>query len=157
MENDDLNTAQIWQRPGFLLRRLNQIHHAIFNDALNGKITPLQYGLLTVLASQEGLDQTALTLELGADRTTLAATIELLEKRGLVNRDTHWSDKRRKVVKITLKGKRLLVNTQQQMHDAQLRLLAPLPPEARLKFVEMMKILVEGNNHITSVSVKHFE
>ncbi|WP_437890543.1 MarR family winged helix-turn-helix transcriptional regulator [Phytobacter sp. V91] len=157
MEDDDLNTTHIWQRPGFLLRRLNQIHHAIFNEALNGKITPLQYGLLTVLSTQDGLDQTAITVELGADRTTLAATIELLEKRGLVKRDTHYSDKRRKVVNITLKGKRLLEKTQLQMHDAQLRLLAPLPPEARRQFVEMMKVLVEGNNHITSVPVKHFE
>lgn len=157
MTEEELNTANIWQRPGFLIRRLNQIHHAIFNDALSGKITPLQYGLLTVLNTQEGLDQTALTVELGADRTTLAATIELLEKRALLTRDTHYSDKRRKVVNITLKGKRLLEKTRQQMHEAQLRLLAPLPPEARRQFVEMMKVLVEGNNHITSVSVKHFE
>lgn len=157
MTEEELNTANIWQRPGFLIRRLNQIHHAIFNDVLSGKITPLQYGLLTVLNTQEGLDQTALTVELGADRTTLAATIELLEKRALLTRDTHYSDKRRKVVNITLKGKRLLEKTQQQMHEAQLRLLAPLPPEARRQFVEMMKVLVEGNNHITSVSVKHFE
>ena len=40
MSDDELNTSNLWQRPGFLIRRLNQIHHAIFNETLNGSITP---------------------------------------------------------------------------------------------------------------------
>jgi len=157
MHDEELNTTHLWQRPGFLIRRLNQVHHAIFYEALKGKVTPLQYGLLSVLNTQSGLDQTALTVELGADRTTLATTIELLEKRELLKRETHYSDKRRKVVSITLKGKRLLAKTEQQMHEAQLRLLAPLPLAEQQQFLQMMKVLVEGNNHIAGVSIKHFE
>ncbi|HHG0626181.1 TPA: MarR family winged helix-turn-helix transcriptional regulator [Klebsiella pneumoniae] len=157
MCDNDLNTEILWQRPGFLIRRLNQIHHAIFFENMNGKITPLQYGLLTVLNTQNGLDQTALSEELGADRTTLATSIELLEKRDLLRREVHYSDKRRKVVSITLKGKRLLVKTQQQMHEAQLRFLEPLSAPERKQFLHLMKTLVEGNNHIASVPIKHFE
>ncbi|MEH0875078.1 MarR family transcriptional regulator [Pectobacterium cacticida] len=157
MCDEEINTEILWQRPGFLIRRLNQVHHAIFYDMLKGEITPLQYGLLTVLNTQSGLDQTALSEELGADRTTLAATIELLEKRQLLKREMHYSDKRRKVVNITLKGRRLLTKTQQQMHEAQLRLLAPLSAHERQQFLSLMKQLVEGNNHIASVPVKHFE
>ncbi|TKI04122.1 winged helix-turn-helix transcriptional regulator [Martelella alba] len=153
----ELDTTQLWQRPGFLIRRLNQIHHAIFYECLAGEITPLQYGLLTVLDTGGDMDQTALGAELGVDRTTLAGAIELLEKQLWLGREVHFSDKRRKIVAITLKGRRVLEKTRQQMHEAQLRLLAPLSVEQRRQFIHLMNLLVEGNNHITSVAVRHFE
>ena len=43
-----IEMGHLWQRPGFLIRRLNQIHVALFFESCKGfEITPVQYGLLT--------------------------------------------------------------------------------------------------------------
>jgi hypothetical protein len=50
--------TSIWERPGFLVRRLHQIHVAMFLKALSEEnVTPIQYGLLSILLDQPGLDQ----------------------------------------------------------------------------------------------------
>jgi len=51
----------LWGRPGFLLRRLHQIHYALFFEECAGfDITPVQYGLLTTLSLNPDLDQNSL-------------------------------------------------------------------------------------------------
>jgi len=63
----------LWGRPGFLLRRLHQIHYALFFEECAGfDITPVQYGLLTTLSLNPDLDQNSLARELGIDRTNVA-------------------------------------------------------------------------------------
>jgi len=51
----------LWGRPGYLLRRLHQIHYALFFEECAGfDITPVQYGLLTTLSLNPDLDQNRL-------------------------------------------------------------------------------------------------
>jgi len=58
----------LWGRPGFLLRRLHQIHYALFFEECAGfDITPVQYGLLTTVSLNPDLDQNSLARELGID------------------------------------------------------------------------------------------
>ena len=41
----------LWSRRGFLIRRLNQIHYAIFSEECKAhNITPVQFGILTALS-----------------------------------------------------------------------------------------------------------
>src|SRR5262245_30531919 len=62
----------LWARPGFLIRRLHQIHYALFfEECAAFDITPVQYGLLTTLAANPDLDQNSLCRELGIDRTNV--------------------------------------------------------------------------------------
>src|SRR5215471_1741011 len=52
----------LWGRPGYLLRRLHQIHYALFFEECAGfDITPVQYGLLTTLSLNPDLDQNSLS------------------------------------------------------------------------------------------------
>ena len=63
----------LWARPGYLLRRLHQIHYALFfEECARFDITPVQYGLLTTLSLNPDLDQNSLARELGIDRTNVA-------------------------------------------------------------------------------------
>lgn len=156
-ELTEINTDNIWERPGFLIRRLNQIHHALFYEAFASEVTPLQYGILTALRDENGQDQTSLCEALGSDRTTLAGSIEQLSKKGWLKYEPSRQDRRRKIVVITLKGKRFLQASQQKMHEAQLKILAPLPPEQQVIFISMMKTLIEGNDHHVSVPLKYLK
>lgn len=49
----------LWSRPGYLVRRLNQVHYALFfEECGDARMTPVQYGLLSALRKKpRGLDQ----------------------------------------------------------------------------------------------------
>lgn len=58
-------------RPGYLVRRLHQIHSAIFlEECQQFGITPVQYGLISTLLENPGIDQVTLGNEVGIDRTS---------------------------------------------------------------------------------------
>ena len=77
----------LYQRPGFLLRHAHQISTAVFESACASVgLTPAQYGVLTVLASEPGLDQTRLARALAFDKVTVMRVLHGLEERGLVAR-----------------------------------------------------------------------
>ena len=69
----DLVQRLLWSRPGFLIRRLLQIHNGLFFEECGGwNLTPLQYGILTILSGKsEGLDVRSLAAELGVSETTI--------------------------------------------------------------------------------------
>jgi hypothetical protein len=55
-------------RPGFLIRRLHQIHLSLFAEECAAfKVTPVQYSILTAVEAQPGLEQAALAQEVGID------------------------------------------------------------------------------------------
>jgi len=153
-----IETGHLWQRPGFLIRRLNQIHVALFFESCKDfAITPVQYGLLTTLSERPGLDQTSLCAEVGVDRTTMADVLRRLEERGLVKREPSPADGRQKIANISSKGKRVMDEMYDAMREAQVQFLAPLEPKERSEFVRMMMRLVEGNNQYGRTLLKHFD
>src|SRR5258707_124441 len=66
----------LWSRPGYLVRRLHQIHSALFaEECKKFNLTPVQYGLLTVLRHHPGSDQVTIGKEVGIDRTNAAEVL----------------------------------------------------------------------------------
>ncbi len=79
-----------------------------------------------VLQARPGLDQIGLAQALGLDRSTTGTVVGLLEKRGLLRRDRHPGDGRRRVLTITPRGSRLLQSVDPAAKRARMQLLAPL-------------------------------
>jgi DNA-binding MarR family transcriptional regulator len=143
----DIAKDMLWARPGFLVRRLHQIHVAMFFEECKvPNITPVQYALLTVLSVLPGLDQTALGQEVGLDRTTTADVVKRLEERGLVERRQNPEDRRTRHVHLTREGKAVVTSMRADMAHAQERLLLPLRPAQKKVFMELLSKLVEANN-----------
>src|SRR5699024_976321 len=93
--NDVSTLLPLSLRPGFLVRRLNQIHSAIFyNECADFNITPVQYGLLSTLFRSPGLDQKTLGYEVGLDRANTGDVLKRLESRELIKRKACESDRR---------------------------------------------------------------
>jgi MarR family transcriptional regulator, lower aerobic nicotinate degradation pathway regulator len=135
------------RRPGFLVRRLHQIHLALFAEECAGfGVTPVQYSILTVAAAQPGLDQAALASEVGVDRATMADVLARLERRGLVRRRRAVRDARLKLVHTTVAGRRLLSRMDRHAQRAHERTIAPLAPTERAAFVNALVRLVEAGN-----------
>lgn len=139
----------LWARPGYLIRRLHQIHYALFFEECAGfDITPVQYGLLTTLSLNPDLDQNSLGRELGIDRTNVADVLGRLEERGLLKRRRSDRDRRMVLARLTPKGEKATREIYDAMQRAQTRLLDPLLPEERNAFITMLIRLVDGNNHL---------
>jgi DNA-binding MarR family transcriptional regulator len=139
----------LWARPGYLLRRLHQIHYALFFEECAGfDITPVQYGLLTTLALNPDLDQKSIGRELGIDRTNVADVLARLARRGLLERYRSKEDRRMVLTRLTPAGRRITDEMYAAMLRAQDRLLAPLPQEERKTFVDILLRLIKGNNHL---------
>jgi DNA-binding MarR family transcriptional regulator len=134
-------------RPGYLIRRLHQIHSAIFlEECQEFGITPVQYGLITTLLNNPGIDQVTLGGEVGIDRTNVADVLNRLSERGLVRRERSKTDRRSMIAFLTKEGEQVADQMYDAMRRAQDRFLAPLRPEFRAAFLAMVTELIEGNS-----------
>ena len=137
----------LWSRPGYLIRRLHQIHVALFlEECKSARLTPVQYGLLTALAVRGERDQGSLAEELGLDRTTAAEVLTRLEARRLVSRKSNRKDRRAKLARITPRGRAVTASMFSAMQRAQDRLCAPLSQKERDAFMATLVRLIEANN-----------
>jgi DNA-binding MarR family transcriptional regulator len=137
----------LWSRPGYLVRRLHQIHTALFAEECKAfGITPVQYGILTALLYYPGSDQVSLGAEIGIDRSNVADVLERLHERGLVRREKSAADRRMMLAFLTADGEALTRDMHGAMQVAQERFLAPLAPAERRAFMAMLVTLIDGNN-----------
>ena len=133
--------------PGHNIRRLQQIAVGIFMDeTADVNVTPVQFALLFAASKQDGLDQRTLAARVGLDTSTIAAVVDRLESRELIERNVSPDDKRVRLLSVTPAGKKLLQSVMPAMLRAQERMLAPLPKADRAKFMAMVKRIVEQNN-----------
>lgn len=145
----------LWARPGFLVRRLHQIHVAMFfEECKSSNITPVQYAILTALAVLPGLDQTSLGQEVGLDRTTTADVVRRLEERGLVERRANEADKRTRHVHLTREGRSAVSSMHGDMARAQERMLQPLTETQQKTFMKLLSTLVEANNQYSRAALR---
>lgn len=134
-------------RAGFLVRRLNQIHYALFaEECKTHNMTPVQFGILTALSLNPWLDQRSIGMELGLDRTTTADVLQRLEEKSLITRRTSPTDRRSRQSMITEEGFRAMKSLHEGMSNAQRRLLEPLTPRNQELFLKLLTTLVDGNN-----------
>lgn len=137
-------------RPGFLIRRLHQIHVALFTEeCATAGITPVQYSVLTALDQMGAVEQIALSRAVGLDRTNIADVVARLETRGLVSRSVSARDKRMKLVALTDAGRNLLEQVQHAAARAHERTISALPPKERARFLDALRLLVAANTDVS--------
>jgi MarR family transcriptional regulator, lower aerobic nicotinate degradation pathway regulator len=139
--------SPLFKRPGFLIRRMHQIHGFLFAEETSEfNITPVQYSLLTTLEALGEMDQNTLAIEVGLERSSVAEVIPRLHARGLVNRTQAAHDRRLRLVKLTPQGKRLVTRMAPAVQRAHDRTIDHLSPAERDYFMLQMIRLVEANN-----------
>jgi DNA-binding MarR family transcriptional regulator len=145
----------LWRRPGYLIRRLHQIHYALFfEECAAFGITPVQYGLLTILSTSPGSDQVTLANALGIDRTNVADVLRRLEQGGLITRRRSAEDRRMVLARLTRAGEELVERMHPFMAKAQERLLSVLGREEREAFLATLMRLLEANNRYGRAPLK---
>ena len=136
----------IYEHPGHLLRRAQQISVSIFYDELGNELTPIQYAVLRNLAGHPGTDQVSLAALTGIDTSTGATVCARLEEKGLLERKVIPTNRRQRALTITKAGERQLADMIPGAQRLRRRLLAPLTGPEQLQFMELLTKLVQENN-----------
>lgn len=144
---------QLEKRPGFLIRRLHQIHVALFQRKCAGfDITPLQYSLLTALARRGAADQTTLAAEVMLDRTTTTGALKRLQSRKFIERAVYSRDRRAQMCRLTRSGERLLRKIEAPARAAHHETLDGLSKAEQKRFIAMMRKVVAGRDRLSETA-----
>jgi DNA-binding MarR family transcriptional regulator len=135
------------QRPGYLIRRLHQIHVALFQkECAAFDITPLQYSLLTALAARGTADQTTLAADVALDRTTTTGALKRLQLRNFVERSVLDRDRRAQTCRLTKRGRALLQKMERSARTAHLKTVSDLSKVDQKHFIAMMQRIVTARS-----------
>src|SRR5258708_34243714 len=144
--------AELYQRPGFLIRRAQQIAVSLFLEETGELgITNTQYGILTVLKDRPGLDQISLAKALGLDRSTTGMVLGKLEKAGFVGRFIGTHDRRRRNLALTSAGEAMLERLTEPARRAQMQVLSPFTTPERTMFLGLLEKFTRKLNGSTRV------
>ncbi len=134
------------ERPGFLIRRLHQIHVALFYEhCAQFDVTPVQYSVLSALASRGRADQTTLAADVLLDRTTTTGALTRLDARGLVERVEPVRDRRAREWRLTPLGTETLAGMEEAARQAHSETIAALSTSDRQALLELMSRLVAAH------------
>jgi DNA-binding MarR family transcriptional regulator len=106
----DRPPAALSEYTGFLMNWVATRSRLQFARALEERtgLHPREFGVLNMLASKPGVTQHAIGEGAGVDPSTMVATLDALEQRGLAERRPHPGDRRKRAVYLTAEGEDVL-------------------------------------------------
>jgi MarR family transcriptional regulator, temperature-dependent positive regulator of motility len=138
--------VEVYDEPGHLIRRAQQIAVSMFHSAMGSGVTPIQYCVLRVLQEHPGIDQVTLARFCALDTSTAADLAVRLEERGLVRRMMPMKSKRFRLLHLTPEGTELLKKLVPRSSVLARRLLHALNREEQRVFMQLLKKFVHLNN-----------
>ncbi|NKN35482.1 MarR family transcriptional regulator [Agrobacterium sp. a22-2] len=148
---------EIYEMPGHLIRRLNQVAVSLFVEETAKKgydLTPVQYAALSAIGATPGLDQATLSSHIAYDRVTIGGVVDRLEQKELVRRETNPKDRRARELFLTDKGQDTVESIRPVVWDMQALLLGGLDPAERSQFVQLLKKAVEASNDLSRAPLR---
>jgi DNA-binding MarR family transcriptional regulator len=138
-----------YQRQGLvnLARRFAQVFMSATAEAVPEGGQRNEFGLLVAISNVSGLEQKSLATVISLDVTTVGQLIDTLESKGLVQRVSSPTDRRVKLVEITEKGKRYIVEHRPKVLKAQSEVLAVLSEKERQTLTDLLARVIEANPH----------
>jgi MarR family transcriptional regulator, temperature-dependent positive regulator of motility len=138
--------GKVYDEPGHLIRRAQQIAVSMFHSTMGEGVTPVQYCVLRVLQDHPGIDQVTLARLCALDTSTAADLAVRLEERGLVQRLMPVKSKRYRLLHLTPEGTAVLRKLIPRSRVLSRRLLQALSREEQAIFLRLLKKFVHLNN-----------
>jgi MarR family transcriptional regulator, lower aerobic nicotinate degradation pathway regulator len=141
-------------RPGVLVRRLHQVHSAMFQEECAAfGVTPVQYSLLSLVQAAPGMDQRSAAAGLRLDRFTTADVIRRLQAAGFL-RVAAGRDRRTRRLDLTAAGEAVMAAMQPPAARAHARLVAPLPAADQAVLLRLLRQLVDAHEAESAAAPK---
>jgi len=138
--------GEVYDEPGHLIRRAQQIAVSLFHSTMGNGVTPIQYCALCVLKEHPGIDQVTLAKFCALDTSTAADLAVRLQERGLVRRMMATKSRRFRLLHLTPRGTALVKKLVPRSAVLASRLLQALNKEEQKVFMQLLKKFVHLNN-----------
>jgi DNA-binding MarR family transcriptional regulator len=135
VERED--TYQLNEQIGFILRKANQRHLAIFAARICD-LTPPQFAVLAKLREVGATSQNQLGSLVAMDGATVKGVIDRLKRRGLVEIGKHEGDRRRLLVSLAPAGREVVERLFPLAQEASIETLAPLTAKEAATFMRLL-------------------
>lgn len=132
---------------GFLIRRAQQVHLAVWAEEAGSDLSNVQFGVLNVLHRTGGASQRELCDALDLDRSTVAGLVSRLEARGLVERARAAADRRRNLVRLTERGVAELRRFVPHAAQVDASLTAGLTDEEKVTLRRLLTRVLDAHGH----------
>lgn len=138
----DINSS-----PSHILHRVGQVASDLYIKEFgkNG-LTQRQFAVLAALSGKNISSQSELVNKTGIDRSTLAEIVARMEKRGLLLRKKSATDSRANDVSLTAEGFDEYQNALPRFEKIDAEIISSLGAGKKRKFIEIMALLVGGEN-----------
>jgi DNA-binding MarR family transcriptional regulator len=109
-------------------------------------LDPRHFGVLNLVATNEGISQRAMTKPLGIPASRLVALVDDLEARGLIERSRNPEDRRAYALGLTTNGRETLNAARRVARQNEQRFCSPLQPTEREQLLDLLRRLAAGQD-----------
>ena len=128
---------------GYIGYQLRQAQAAVFRDLTRTLretgVTPGEFGLLTMLRANPGINSTTLTRIHQLDKATLSLSIKGLARRGLISSTRSAQDRRYCALELTHEGRALLQTVTRHIERQERAMDAALEPGERERLLQLLQ------------------
>ncbi len=136
----------LFQMPGHLIRRLQQISNQVFLNHMEEAgfdLTSVQFATLQALHSNPGIEQAQVAAMIAYDRATIGGVIDRLEQKGYVSRVVSSRDRRAREVSLTREGQRIFEAVRPLIEQLQTDILEGLDDTERQQFSRLAQKVID--------------
>jgi DNA-binding MarR family transcriptional regulator len=114
------------------------------------QLAPAHAGILRILAETPGMSQCTLARALGTLPSRMVAYVDELERKGLLERRPHESDRRNNALHLTKAGQAAYRSASRLAQEHQQSLLAGLSRQQRTQLAELLSLVANEQGLISS-------
>lgn len=129
---------------GFLIRRAQQTHVAVWSREVDPDVTSVQFGVLSLLATYPGMSQRELCDGLDLDRSTIATLVARLERHGLIERERDAGDRRRNRLVLTESGRSEYQRLRPRVENVERALTSGMTDDEHREFRRLIHIVLSS-------------
>ena len=134
------SSLALYDEPGHLIRRAQQIAVSKFHEVHGRHVTPIQYAILRTLHQSPGIDQVTLAQLIALDTSTTADIAARLEAKGWILREV--LPRRQRRLSLTAAGAAMLVELVPGVSEHYQEMMSNLEPEEQKELMRLLRKFV---------------
>lgn len=134
--------VDLQERPGNLIRRVHQLHNALWAAEVSRDITSTQFAVLTAVQQNPNCDQATVSRIASLDPSTAGSVTYRLSQAGFVRIAADPIDRRRNLVSLSEDGERLFGEIAVAAAKMTDRLVSPLSDVEGAELVRLLKVIL---------------
>lgn len=139
---------KLYDEPGHLIRRAQQIAVSKFHEVHGRHVTPIQYAILRTLHESPGIDQVTLAQLIALDTSSTADIATRLESKGWIVRELLARRQRR--LSLTVQGEAVLRELRPGVELMYLGMMDSLDAAEQREFMRLLRKFVHLNDQPTT-------